>query len=76
MLKYISWFELVGSPFNIPVVIGLPGEYPNVAPLIFVNPTQEMNIKTGPNVKSDGHVVSPCLEDWNKVSTLLACKGE
>ncbi|KAJ1677571.1 suppressor protein stp22 of temperature-sensitive alpha-factor receptor and arginine permease, partial [Spiromyces aspiralis] len=58
-----------GAVFNIPVLAWLPRDFPRVPPLMYVNPTESMFIKTGPHVDKLGRVYHPYLAQWARDSS-------
>ncbi|KAK2995734.1 hypothetical protein RJ640_004263 [Escallonia rubra] len=54
-----------GVTYNIPVIIWLMESYPRHPPLVFVNPTPDIIIKSpNPFVKTSGMVSIPYLQNW------------
>ena len=56
-----------GSTYNIPLCIWLMQQHPLVAPLVFVKPTSDMQIKVSKHVDYNGKVYLPYLSDWSQV---------
>lgn len=60
------------NPYNIPVKIWLPTNYPNDPPIVFVTPTSDMLVKTSNHVGLDGRIYHPFLAYWNlRISSTL-----
>lgn len=53
-----------GASYNIPVCIWLLDTHPYSAPLCFVRPTQDMQIKVSKHVDTSGKVYLPYLHEW------------
>ncbi|KAL3868865.1 hypothetical protein ACJMK2_041622 [Sinanodonta woodiana] len=53
-----------GSTYNIPIAIWLMDTHPYNPPLVYVKPTSSMQIKSGPNVDSNGKVYITYLSEW------------
>jgi len=53
-----------GASYNIPVCIWLLDTHPYHAPLAYVRPTQDMQIKVSKNVDTSGKVYLPYLHEW------------
>eukprot|EP00823_Brevimastigomonas_motovehiculus_P003030 TRINITY_DN1817_c0_g1_i1.p1 TRINITY_DN1817_c0_g1~~TRINITY_DN1817_c0_g1_i1.p1 ORF type:complete len:338 (-),score=37.34 TRINITY_DN1817_c0_g1_i1:1171-2184(-) len=61
-----------GAEYNIPVGLYFPLNYPNSAPLLYVEPTKDMDIKKGHrNVNERGFVSLPYLSQWTPKSSLI-----
>lgn len=60
-----------GNTYNIPVCIWILDTHPYVAPMCYVNPTSEMEIKASKNVDMSGRIYLPYLHDWNPKSSDL-----
>ncbi|KAF0303824.1 Tsg101 [Amphibalanus amphitrite] len=60
-----------GSTYNIPLCIWLMQQHPLVAPLVFVKPTADMQIKVSKHVDYNGKVYLPYLSDWSQASSDL-----
>lgn len=65
--KYLL-FIFLGNVYNIPVCIWLMDTHPNNAPLCYVKPTSDMNIKVSIFVDQNGKIYLPYLHDWVPVS--------
>ncbi|XP_054274933.1 tumor susceptibility gene 101 protein-like isoform X1 [Macrosteles quadrilineatus] len=55
---------IVGNTYNIPVCIWLMDTHPNHAPVCFVKPTPDMQIKVSMFVDHNGKIYLPYLHDW------------
>lgn len=68
--KYYTDFFMIssGSIYNIPIGIWILDTHPYNPPMVFVKPTNTMQIKPGRNVDSNGKVDLPYLRDWRYVS--------
>ncbi|CAH8288515.1 unnamed protein product [Schistosoma rodhaini] len=74
----------MGSTYNIPIAIFLFEAYPHEAPVVYVRPTNTMQIKPSDFVDSDGLVQLPYMTDWKHpdadlvelISVLQAVFGE
>ncbi|XP_053994350.1 tumor susceptibility gene 101 protein [Hylaeus anthracinus] len=53
-----------GSCYNIPVCIWLMDTHPNNAPMCYVKPTADMNIKVSMYVDHNGKIYLPYLHNW------------
>ena len=60
-----------GSNYNIPVTIWILDNHPRQAPLVYVCPTEDMQIRAGLHVDHTGKVCLPYLSDWSCVSSDL-----
>lgn len=58
----------LGTVYNIPVCIWLMDTHPYNAPLCYVKPTSDMNIKVSIFVDQNGKIYLPYLHDWVPVS--------
>lgn len=66
-------FNLVlcaGSMYNIPICIWLMDTHPNNAPICYVKPTPDMQIKVSMYVDNNGKIYLPYLHDWTPVSNV------
>lgn len=55
--------------YNIPIEIWFQQDYPEVPPLVFVKPTQNMHIsRASEDVLPDGTLIIPYLKNWNHVT--------
>ncbi|EFN75912.1 Tumor susceptibility gene 101 protein [Harpegnathos saltator] len=53
-----------GAYYNIPICIWLMDTHPNNAPMCYVKPTADMNIKVSMFVDHNGKIYLPYLHDW------------
>ncbi|XP_032665106.1 tumor susceptibility gene 101 protein [Odontomachus brunneus] len=53
-----------GAYYNIPICIWLMDTHPNNAPMCYVKPTADMNIKVSMYVDHNGKIYLPYLHDW------------
>lgn len=53
-----------GAVYNIPIGIFILDTHPYNPPIVYVKPTNTMQIKQGPNVDANGKVDLPYLRDW------------
>ncbi|KAK2582025.1 hypothetical protein KPH14_002731 [Odynerus spinipes] len=53
-----------GVCYNIPISIWLMDTHPNNAPICYVKPTADMNIKSSMYVDHNGKIYLPYLHDW------------
>jgi len=60
-----------GNNYNIPVSIWLMETHPLHAPVCYVKPTQNMQIKVSKHVDSSGKIYLPYLHEWNQNSDLI-----
>ncbi|XP_071446860.1 tumor susceptibility gene 101 protein [Hetaerina americana] len=61
-----------GNYYNIPICIWLMDTHPYHAPMCYVKPTPEMEIRVSPHVDNNGKVYLPYLHNWQpKTSDLL-----
>lgn len=63
--------ECAGNTYNIPVCMWLMDTYPNHAPVCYVKPTPDMQIKVSMFVDHNGKIYMPYLHDWTPVSFTL-----
>lgn len=54
-----------GGRYSFPVSIWIPKPFPAEAPIAFVVPTQEMVVRSGQHVSSEGRIYHPYLAKWN-----------
>lgn len=54
-----------GQSYNIPVAVWLLDTHPYNAPLCYVKPTQDMQIKVSKHVDLSGKIYLPYLHDWS-----------
>ena len=64
---------MLGTYYNIPICIWLMDTHPNNAPMCYVKPTADMNIKVSMFVDHNGKIYLPYLHDWLPVSNLYSC---
>lgn len=57
-----------GATYNIPVCIWLMNTHPLNAPICYVKPTPDMQIKVSMFVDYNGKIYLPYLHDWVPVS--------
>ena len=55
-----------GSMYNIPVGIWLLETHPDHAPMCYVRPTADMQIKVSQHVDNNGKIYHPYLHDWER----------
>lgn len=60
-----------GNTYNIPVAIWLLETHPANAPMVFVRPTSDMQLKISKHVDHNGKVYMPYLHVWSPV--ILCC---
>jgi len=60
-----------GNKYNIPVSLWLLDVHPFSAPICFVTPTQDMQIKVSKHVDGSGKIYLPYLHEWNYPSSDL-----
>ena len=66
------FWPLQGVKYNIPVAVWLPERYPAVPPIMYVNPTPDMVIKTRHSfVDASGEVSTPYLRNWAQPHSTL-----
>ncbi|KAF7266137.1 tumor susceptibility gene 101 [Rhynchophorus ferrugineus] len=53
-----------GVTYNIPICIWLMDTHPNNAPICYVKPTSDMNLKVSRFVDQNGKIFLPYLHDW------------
>ena len=61
-----------GSSYNIPVAIWVLDTHPLHAPICYVKPTPDMQIKVSQNVDQNGKVYLPYLHEWSGSSDILS----
>ena len=59
------------ATYNIPVCFWLLQDYPNVPPMGFVQPTNDMQIKSSTSVDSNGKISLPYICEWNPPDSSL-----
>lgn len=60
-----------GSSYNIPLSIFVLDTHPTHAPICYVRPTTEMQIKVSENVDRNGKVYMPYLHEWSSTQSDL-----
>lgn len=60
-----------GNTYNIPVCIWLLDSHPHNAPMCYVKPTNDMQIKVSRCVDQNGKIYLPYLHDWKPNSSDL-----
>lgn len=60
-----------GQSYNIPVSIFVLDTHPTHAPICYVRPTSEMQIKVSENVDRNGKVYMPYLHEWSATQSDL-----
>jgi len=61
--------------YNIPVCIWLMDTHPYNAPMCYVKPTSDMQIKASMFVDHNGKIYLPYLHDWVPVSNVVGQFG-
>ena len=59
------------ATYNIPVCFWLLQDYPNAPPMGFVQPTNDMQIKSSTSVDSNGKISLPYICEWNPPDSSL-----
>ena len=59
--------HVIGSNYNIPIVVWLQKTYPQDSPIVYVTPTPVMAINSSRYVDGNGRVYLPYLSEWTKV---------
>ena len=57
----------IGNVYNIPIAIWLVETHPTNAPMVFVKPTSDMQIRISKHVDHTGKVYLPYLHAWSPV---------
>lgn len=57
-----------GQPFNVPITIWVPHEYPANPPTAFITPPQDLAVRPGNYVDPSGKCYHPYLANWAKYS--------
>lgn len=70
MNKKFASLSFSGKNYNFPLRVWLHADHPRQAPTVYVVPTSDMNIKTGPNINSEGKVQVLYLSEWEEVSCI------
>lgn len=60
--------QTLDNTYHIPICIWLMDTHPYNAPLAYVRPTSDMQIKVSMYVDYNGKIYLPYLHDWNPVS--------
>jgi len=60
-----------GQTYNIPISVTLLDTHPYHAPMAFVKPTADMQIKVSKHVDASGKIYLPYLHEWNHPSSDL-----
>lgn len=60
-----------GNTYNIPVCFWLLSDYPSAAPMAYVKPTRDMQIKASTSVDLNGKIFIPYLEEWRQPDSNL-----
>lgn len=60
-----------GNTYHIPICIWLLDTHPKYAPICYVKPTSDMQIKVSMYVDHNGKIYLPYLHDWNAVQSDL-----
>ncbi len=60
-----------GTNYNIPVHIWVLDTHPLHAPMCFVTPTPDMQIRVSRHVDHNGRVYLPYLHEWNEANSDL-----
>ncbi|BFZ25038.1 hypothetical protein BsWGS_28077 [Bradybaena similaris] len=60
-----------GNTYNIPISVWVLDTHPYNPPMVFVKPTNTMQIKPGRYVDANGKVDMPCLREWRHPSSDL-----
>lgn len=63
--------RLLDNTYHIPICIWLMDTHPYNAPLGYVKPTSDMQIKVSMYVDYNGKIYLPYLHDWNPVSVIF-----
>ncbi|KAK8241456.1 ESCRT-I component [Phyllosticta capitalensis] len=53
-----------GAVYRFPIALWVPHAYPREPPLVYVTPSQDMSVRPGQHVSSDGRVYHPYLSGW------------
>jgi hypothetical protein len=67
-----------GATYGFPVAIWVPYAYPREPPIVYVTPSQDMVLRPGQHVSTDGRIYHPYLAQWEKywdVSIALSFAG-
>ncbi|KAI4624403.1 hypothetical protein J4E83_004077 [Alternaria metachromatica] len=55
-----------GATYGFPVAIWVPQSYPREPPIVYVTPAQDMVLRPGQHVSTDGRIYHPYLAQWAK----------
>ncbi|KAK7509687.1 ESCRT-I component [Phyllosticta citriasiana] len=55
-----------GAVYRFPIALWVPHAYPREPPLVYVTPSQDMLVRPGQHVSSDGRVYHPYLSGWSQ----------
>lgn len=69
MYSMITIFQ-IDNTYHIPICIWLMDTHPYNAPLAYVTPTSDMQIKVSMFVDHNGKIYLPYLHEWNPVSAI------
>ena len=58
-----------GSSYNIPVALWILDTHPLHAPMAFVRPTADMQIRVSKHVDQNGRVYLPYLHEWSEANS-------
>ena len=64
-----------GANYNIPISIWVLDTHPYHAPLVFVCPTHDMQIRVSRHVDHTGKVYLPYLHEWNHANSDLLVRS-
>ena len=67
--KLIFSYYVIGSSYNIPIVVWLQKTHPQDSPIVYVTPTPGMRINPSRYVDGSGRVYLPYLTEWTLVYT-------
>ena len=65
----INVLSNAGKIYNIPIKLWLIETHPYNPPMVYVNPTATMQIKSGRHVDATGRIYLPYLHEWKHVSS-------
>ncbi|KAG9193617.1 hypothetical protein G6011_03652 [Alternaria panax] len=55
-----------GATYGFPVAIWVPHAYPREPPIVYITPAQDMALRPGQHVSTDGRIYHPYLAQWAK----------
>jgi ESCRT-I complex subunit TSG101 len=55
-----------GATYGFPVAIWVPHSYPREPPIVYVTPAQDMVLRPGQHVSTEGRIYHPYLAQWAK----------